>query len=70
MGQKRQPWAKRNQNEWVCITHAEITTDAEMDEYPVIGAVPGTPAAEAETRQNAVNAAVLREKIRREEERS
>lgn len=48
MGENRQPWFKRNGNEWVCATHDETTTDREMNEYPVIGSVPGTPAAEAQ----------------------
>ena len=44
MGEKRQPWAKRNENEWVCITHDETTDDREMETCPVIGVVPSTPA--------------------------
>lgn len=49
MGDTLQPWAKRNHNEWVCITHDETTDDREMAGCPVTGAVPGTPAAEAQT---------------------
>jgi hypothetical protein len=37
--------------------------------FPVIGSVAGTPAAEAEAREKAVGAAVLREKIRHEEDK-
>jgi hypothetical protein len=60
---------------WVC-THASdpkrvgrLWGHAYVSRFPVCGAAPGTPAAEAEAREKAVGAAVLREKIRHEEDK-